>query len=141
MFLRVILVYLFNIVVVSGGKICPDACVCQANEGVIRVDCTGTEITKIPAPLPPNVTELRITNANISVLRSGKLSGFVYLSSLTISGSRVHTIEQGVFDGLDSLKRLDLHGNELSECGGVFAGLANLTTLYLYGNKFTQVGP
>ena len=72
-------------------------------------------------------------------LKAGDFSGLVNLEHLRLTGD-MRSLPVGVFEGLDSLEKLYLHNNSLTELtAGAFKGLDNLESLRLDNNSLTEL--
>ena len=87
------------------------------------------------------ITHLDVS-ANTSILPGGLFSGLTSVKVLDLSGhfhfppARLTTLEAGAFEGLDSLKELNLYHNRLATLEtGAFDGLPSLASIDLSGNE------
>ena len=119
------------------------------------LDLTGNRIAHLTPGVfggLPNLRELDLRENRIAALPPGafkELPNLKWLRLRTIRGVPQHVIgngldriEQGVFEGLDSLEVLDLSYNLTSTIEpGVFEGLSRLRSLDLSGSKLTAIEP
>ena len=86
------------------------------------------------------LTELDVSEAEITLLNSGDFSGLTALEDLQLQGNQLSGLPAGVFSGLTSLTELQLQANQLSSLrADVFSGLTALTTLRLWNNQLTSL--
>ena len=86
------------------------------------------------------ITELRLSDQNISALNAGDFGGLSGLEILELDGNELNSLPEDVFDGLASLETLDLSNNGLSELPeDIFDGLASLETLDLSNNDLSEL--
>ena len=120
-------------------------CLCSERE----VDCSGLALTSVPSSGLPrlNATTLTLRNNSISFLPSRVFSAWPALQELDLSDNVILNISSGAFEGLSSLKRLNLCCNQLAldDVGdvseGPFHGLRSLRHLDLSGNHLANVNP
>uniref|UniRef100_A0A672FWY5 Slit homolog 1b (Drosophila) n=1 Tax=Salarias fasciatus TaxID=181472 RepID=A0A672FWY5_SALFA len=115
---------------------CPPMCSCSNN----IVDCRGRGLTAIPAHLPEAMTEIDLSNNQISEIAPDAFHGLRALNSLVLYGNKITELPAGVFDGLSSLELLLLNANKI-HCirATVFKDLENLALLSLYDNKIQSL--
>ena len=107
----------------------------KLNEGLDTPEVTDcAEVTAEDLSGITGAMELSIEE--IPALKSGDFEGISNLNSLLMIDSGLETLPEDVFDGLTSLTRLYIIGNddleELPE--GIFEGLTSLETLHVSGN-------
>ena len=87
------------------------------------------------------VTSLNLGYTSITVLKSGDFSGLSSLTTLFLHNNySLTSLPEDVFDGLSSLKFLNLQDNGLTSLPeNVFDGLASLIHIGLYGNSLTTL--
>ena len=112
-----------------------DAIMVKLNEGLYTPEVTDcAEVTAEDLGGITGAMELSIEE--IPALKSGDFEGISNLNSLLMIDSGLETLPEDVFDGLTSLTRLYIIGNddleELPE--GIFEGLTSLETLHVSGN-------
>ena len=137
-----------------------------SNEYFLVVDCSGTNLSSVPADRDHRASKvevLHLNNNRIEALRETSFTGFeqvqeLDLSSnsisdlgnaffnlsdlryLNLSGNRLTGVFGRDFDRLDKLVSLVLSRNRLTELGvGCFAGLRSLQDLQMTGNKLVSV--
>ena len=100
----------------------------------------GTELYKVPSPLPPSLKVLHLCANSIEALPAGIFRGLSNLEVLTLRNNKITSIAPGVFEELRSLRYLDLSGNSLTTLpNGSLAGLSNLAVLNLTENKLADL--
>ncbi|XP_036804970.1 slit homolog 1 protein isoform X2 [Oncorhynchus mykiss] len=111
---------------------CPPMCSCSNN----IVDCRGKGLTAIPAHLPEAMTEIDLSNNQISEIAPDVFQGLRALNSLVLYGNKITDLPRGLFEGLGSLELLLLNANKI-HCirATAFQDLENLALLSLYDNK------
>lgn len=117
-------------------------CFCKENPGKLVV-CFGRELCKsFPKDVKVGPDVLRVKTTAIEVLRRGDLGKMGHLRTLEIEGNwRLHTIEAGLFAGMNRLENLSISYCEKLERleENVFAGLVNLEFLFLMQNGFANI--
>lgn len=117
-------------------------CFCKEHPGKLVI-CFGREWCKsFPRDVKVESEMLRVKTTAIEVLRDGDLSNMTHLRTLEIEGNeRLHTIESGVFVGMNRLTNLSISYCEKLEklSKDVFDGLVNLEYLFLMKNGFTTI--
>ena len=86
--------------------------VSRTSGSVLRMDCTGLNLTSVPAcgKLPVScdlIRELILKNNQIRKLTPGRLGEYTNMEQLDLSGNPIKIIENGSFQGLTNL--LELH--------------------------------
>ena len=112
-----------------------DAIMAKLNKGLDTPEVTDcAEVTA--ADLSGITGRMELSIEEIPVLKSGDFQGLSNLDDLQLIDSGLETLPEDVFDGLTSLTKLYIIGNddleELPE--GIFAGLTSLTNLHVSGN-------
>ena len=99
-----------------------------------------------------NLVELNLYDNDITILPTGVFEGFNKVTTLYLRRNPLKTIKAGAFNGMASLKELDLSavrssrgsligGGQLTTIeGGAFKGLTNLKSLSLHDNKIAVLG-
>ncbi|KAE8629274.1 hypothetical protein XENTR_v10000419 [Xenopus tropicalis] len=91
-------------------------------------------------PLPNRTSTLILNNNKINELNNGSFEGLSFLERLDLRNNLISSIEPGAFLGLVSLKRLDLANNRIGCLNAdIFKGLTNLAKLNLSGNMFSSL--
>nr|XP_006815512.1 PREDICTED: G-protein coupled receptor GRL101-like [Saccoglossus kowalevskii] len=136
--------------------VCPDQCTCTG----LTVDCTGKNLTAIPADIPDNVKrldfggnylnlttsdfsrfaslgELDLTSNDVSILNAHTFAGLSQLDELNLSGNNMEYIDNGAFEALLQLRTLDLRVGDFSVGSqDLFDPLENLKYLYTDNYKY-----
>lgn len=122
---------------------CPFQCDCGLNigtPGYYTVDCSDRNLESIPSNIPVEVTELKLTENQISEIPQGVFSNFTKLRRLEFGSNDLTEIAKGEFALLKSLEFLDLSQSEISDIdAGAFEGLSNLLRLSLARNELEDV--
>lgn len=93
---------------------CPPPCECS--EAARTVKCVNSDLTEVPADLPPYVRNLFLTGNQLAVLPAGAFARgppLAELATLNLSGSHLQEVRAGAFENLPSLRHLDLSHNPL----------------------------
>ncbi|KAA0722348.1 Slit -like protein 2 protein [Triplophysa tibetana] len=110
---------------------CPADCSCL--DTVVR--CSNKGLKVLPKGIPKDVTELDLSNNQISTLSNHSFSNMSELLTLILSYNRLRCIPVKAFDGLKSLRLLSLHGNDIAVIpDGAFKDLSSLSHLALGAN-------
>ena len=111
--------FICNINEVTGRKnpsICLMKCSCSENQDTFVVDCSNAGLESVPKGIPSRTTNLDLDNNKIQVLHTDSFVQSRTLSNLTklsIRSNQLKKIEINAFQGLWSLKILDLYNNSL----------------------------
>ena len=122
------------------GTHCPDVCHCTRGPP-IRVSCSNEKLTEVPAGLPANTQYLNLSDNGITALHNHSLAHLPQLRYLNLAGNGLVTIAPDAFLKQTHLDTLDLHDNGLKD-GEVFEALENLDTLIrvdLHGNLLSTI--
>ena len=88
------------------------------------------------------ITWLNLSGAGITSLQEGDFDGLTGMIRLDLGRNNLTAVPEGVFGGLASLTELFLHFNSLETLPeGVFDGLQNLVWLTLHENELTALPP
>ena len=100
-------------------------------------DCNDVTTAHLAA-----ITELSISRASVTSLKSGDFSGLSSLETLNISyNSGLTSLPSDIFDGLSSLTSLSLNNNRLTSLpSGVFDDLTSLDSLSINYNSLGDSG-
>ena len=86
------------------------------------------------------ITNLNLSEKNITTLKAGDFDGLSALESLALYKNTLRTLPANIFSGLTSLNRLDLGNNELSSLSeDIFSGLTSLNWLSLSFNQLSSL--
>ena len=87
-----------------------------------------------------NLTDLKLYSNQLSTLPDGVFDQLTNLAELALSDNELTSLPSGVFDQLTNLTVLTLNSNELSTLpAGLFDQLTNLTKLYLNSNQLSAL--
>ncbi|XP_068810053.1 platelet glycoprotein V isoform X2 [Struthio camelus] len=120
------------------ASVCPEKCDCSLKNGI---RCSGPHVKDLESlSLPCNVTEIHITNANVTYLQD-VFSGMLELQHLILTSNSISLISPMAFKGLRRLKALKLLDNKLVELpAGVFDDMVFLQQLIIENNKLKCIG-
>ena len=86
------------------------------------------------------ITSLWLAGKGIATLKAGDFDGLTSLKGLNLGVNQLMSLPADVFSGLSSLTTLELGENRLTSLpADVFSGLSSLTTLELYSNQLTSL--
>ncbi len=86
------------------------------------------------------ITNLNLSDQNITALKAGDLDGLTALNSLALYRNNLSQLPADLFSGLSSLNRLDLGNNALSSLpADLFAELSSLEWLSLSFNQLSSL--
>uniref|UniRef100_A0A671S780 Slit homolog 1 protein-like n=1 Tax=Sinocyclocheilus anshuiensis TaxID=1608454 RepID=A0A671S780_9TELE len=130
---------------------CPPMCTCTDN----IVDCRGKGLTAIPANMPEGMTEIDLSNNQISEIAPDAFHGLrslnsliiqtvivmserpVFLSFRLLNANKIHCVHVNVFHDLENLSLLSLYDNKIQTLAkGTFTPLKSIQTLHLAQNPF-----
>ena len=126
---------------------CPDACTCfhggsKYVELVTRVLCNDRNLTEFPESIPARATHVRMDGNSFTVLHRRTVSRLTDVVFLNLNNSRIETVEPGSFEGLGSLKLIDLSHNRLAGINETtFGQISSLTDLNLQHNQIQYIHP
>ena len=114
-----------------------------SNATLQSINLTRTKLMEMPAALKSltSMTALRVDHSLLNSIPNQAFAG-LHLEDLRITNANISQLVPNSFSGLDKLKTLDLHGNQLSEIPkGVFQPLRNLEFLDVGFNNLTKLQP
>ncbi|NXF16445.1 GPV protein, partial [Rhodinocichla rosea] len=119
------------------ASICPEKCDCSSKNAIY---CSGPHIKDLELlNLPCNMTEIHITNANISYLQD-VFARMEELQHLILSSNNIALVSPTAFKGLGRLKVLKLLDNKLVELPPeVFDDMVQLQQLIIESNRLKSV--
>lgn len=119
------------------ASICPEKCDCSSKNAIY---CSGPHIKDLELlNLPCNMTEIHITNANISYLQD-VFARMEELQHLILSSNNIALISPMAFKGLGRLKVLKLLDNKLVELPPeVFDDMVQLQQLIIESNRLNSI--
>ena len=104
------------------------------------LDLSNMNLTEIPGDLPKNLIELSLKNNKIKKIEENVFNGLSSLKRLYLNGNKIEKIEENSFNGLYSLQILYLNSNEIEKIeDNTFNGLYSLKTLILNHNKIEEI--
>ena len=87
-----------------------------------------------------NVTNLNLSNKNLTSIPKGVLQHFKNLEMIDLSRNQLQELPAGIFQGLTALNYLLLNNNQLKELPeGIFQGLTALEEIYLSRNQLQEL--
>ncbi|XP_032049379.1 platelet glycoprotein V-like [Aythya fuligula] len=119
------------------ASVCPEKCDCSFKN---TIHCSGPHIKDLESlNLPRNVTEIHITNTNVTHLQD-VFSRMVALQHLILSSNNITLISPVAFKGLRGLKALRLVDNKLVELPAeVFDDTVHLRQLIIKNNRLKSI--
>lgn len=119
------------------ASICPEKCDCSSRNAIY---CSGPHIKDLELlNLPCNMTEIHITNANISYLQD-VFARMEELQHLILSSNNIALVSPMAFKGLGRLKVLKLLDNKLVELPPeVFDDMVQLQQLIIESNRLNSI--
>lgn len=124
----------------SAGSSCPSSCYCD--ESNIYVSCVGDKTWDFSLPkIPITVTRLETRNYHVPTIFSNLLASLSQLQELKFQEMSTGSIDDGSFQNLTSLERLDLSQNLLRFISNrTFEGISkSLKYLDLSSNQLTSI--
>ncbi|XP_069748155.1 matrix-remodeling-associated protein 5 [Narcine bancroftii] len=118
---------------------CPQSCACDKST---EVHCTFRSLTAVPAGIPKAVESLNFGFNNIQRVSKELFDGLQRLELLILHGNRIQSLPDNVFKNLKSLQVLKMSYNKLTAITRyTFQGLENLRQLNLAHNKIEFIQP
>ncbi|XP_057887245.1 platelet glycoprotein V [Melospiza georgiana] len=119
------------------ASLCPEKCDCSSKNAIY---CSGPHIKDLELlNLPCNMTEIHITNANISYLQD-VFARMEELQHLILSSNNIALVSPMAFKGLGRLKVLKLLDNKLVELPPeVFDDMMQLQQLIIESNRLNSI--
>ncbi|KAI8493863.1 hypothetical protein Bbelb_282100 [Branchiostoma belcheri] len=124
------------------SEACPKSCFCRDYfENYYSVSCNGPTITAIPRDIPKNVTDLEISNTQITMLRQGDFVDMPKLTYLRVAWNENLTmVEEGTFDNLPTLTSIRLDNNTFTKLPvGLFSNLKSLAQFDARDSKLETI--
>ncbi|XP_026275930.1 toll-like receptor 7 [Frankliniella occidentalis] len=122
---------------------CPQNCSCYHDQAWTTnvVDCSRQGSDQIPRRIPMDATEVYLDGNNLKELQNHVFIGRKNMRVLFVNSSRIESIQNRTFNGLNALEILHLEDNQLGELKGYeFEHLAHLRELYLQNNAIGHIG-
>ncbi|XP_067009378.1 toll-like receptor 7 [Anabrus simplex] len=122
---------------------CPTNCSCFHDQTWTTnvVDCSSLTTSHIPRRIPMDVTELYLDGNDFGELQNHVFIGRKNMRVLFVNASRIETIQNRTFNGLNALQILHLEDNRIRELKGFeFEHLSHLRELYLQNNLIAYIG-
>ncbi|NXS20461.1 GPV protein, partial [Mystacornis crossleyi] len=119
------------------ASVCPEKCDCSSKSAI---HCSGPHIKDLELlNLPCNMTEIHITNANVSYLQD-VFARMVELQHLILSSNNIALVSPMAFKGLGRLKVLKLLDNKLVELPPeAFDDMVQLQQLIIESNRLKSI--
>ncbi|KAI1235866.1 hypothetical protein IHE44_0001957 [Lamprotornis superbus] len=119
------------------ASVCPEKCDCSSKNAIY---CSDPHIKDLELlNLPCNMTEIHITNANISYLQD-VFARMVELQHLILSSNNIALVSPKAFKGLGRLKVLKLLDNKLVELPPeAFDDMVQLQQLIIENNRLKSI--
>ncbi|KAM6414721.1 LOW QUALITY PROTEIN: platelet glycoprotein V [Rhynochetos jubatus] len=119
------------------ASICPEKCDCSSKTAI---HCSGPHIKDLESlNLPCNLTEIHITDANVTHLQDA-FARMAELQHLILSSNNISLISPMAFKGLRRLKALKLLDNKLVELPSeVFVDMVRLQQLIIENNRLKSI--
>ncbi len=70
-------------------------------------------LTGVPSDIPAQAVTVDLLFNQIEVVRQNSFSHLIACEELWLSSNKIHTIESGAWNGLDSLRNLRLEWNQI----------------------------
>ena len=112
----------------------------QVRDAIVAIvpgvdDCKDVTSTHLAV-----ISNLNLSNQEISALKAGDFDGLPALTSLSIGNNELSSLPTNIFSRLSSLTRLDLGSNKLSSLHeDIFSGLTLLNRVYISYNNLTSL--
>lgn len=122
---------------------CPQNCSCYHDQtwNTNVVDCSRRQSDLIPRRIPMDATHVYLDGNNLKELQNHVFIGRKNMRVLFVNASRIETIQNRTFNGLNALISLHLEDNHISELKGYeFEHLSHLRELYLQNNLIAHIG-
>ena len=112
----------------------------QVRDGILARISGITNCADVTATHLAGITQLLLSDENITALAAGDFDGLTSLRGLDLGTNSLSTLPADVFDGLTALSSLYLNFNSLSSLpAGVFDELTALTWLFLNNNSLSTL--
>lgn len=122
---------------------CPSNCTCYHDQtwNTNVVDCSRQNNDIIPRRIPMDATHVYLDGNNFNELQNHVFIGRKNMRVLFVNASRIETIQNRTFNGLNALQSLHLEDNLIKELKGYeFEHLTNLRELFLQNNQIAHIG-
>ncbi|KAL0275849.1 UNVERIFIED_CONTAM: hypothetical protein PYX00_003576 [Menopon gallinae] len=122
---------------------CPPNCSCYHDQSWTTniVECSNRKSNQIPRRIPMDANEVYLDGNYLKELQNHVFIGRKNMRVLYVNNSRVESIQNRTFNGLNALQILHLEDNELHALMGYeFEHLFHLRELYLQNNKISYIG-
>lgn len=116
-----------------------------SNTSLQQIHLMRTSLIELPVSalsvLSSSLTQLHIEWSQLNSVPSRSFSG-LHLEELRLTNANISELMSDAFAGLDKLKTLDLHGNQLKDIPkGIFLPLRNLEVLDVASNSLAKLQP
>ena len=92
---------------------CPVVCICTPSYSGLYVRCTGKNLTRIPAGIPQNTTELHVYDNKITRLVAEDVRYLAQIQQFNAENNEISEIEADVFAYQPLLVKMTLNRNKL----------------------------
>ncbi|KAI6217170.1 Leucine-rich repeat and Immunoglobulin I-set and heme peroxidase domain containing protein [Aphelenchoides fujianensis] len=117
--------------------VCPERCICSANE---HVNCGNRGFSSFPKDIPPTARVLDLRHNSLTRLSPSNLRGLDHLETLFLGGNQLRHLDENVLDAVPQLKRLYLGRNQLRNVPQLTSrAFSHLLVFDAHGNQLTHV--
>ncbi len=97
-------------------------------------------LTQVPSDIPAQAVKVELNNNRIEVIIQNSFSNLSACEELHLYQNKIHTIENGAWNGLVSLRELRLESNQIEVVRqNSFSNLSACEVLYLSNNKIHTI--
>lgn len=117
---------------------CPANCSCYHDQtwNTNVVDCSHQQSMQVPSRIPMDATHVYLDGNDFGELQDHVFIGRKNMVSLFLNASRISSLQNYTFNGLNALQVLHLEGNHITELRGYeFEQLTQLKELFLQNNQ------
>lgn len=94
---------------------CPSACQCtRSRTGTSIVNCANRGLTKVPAEVDSEVTDLDLSGNQLTVISAASVAHLKNLANLILDDNRITDIEAFSFKHFNNIKKLSIKRNSLT---------------------------
>ncbi|XP_019632961.1 PREDICTED: carboxypeptidase N subunit 2-like [Branchiostoma belcheri] len=129
-------VLIFLLIILKEPNMPEAGCYCRPS----WCNCRKEDLTSIPQNLPTSISEIMLTNNQITAISSGAFSNLPKLEKMPLSRNQIATIPSGAIANLPKLQELYMTHNQVKYIpSGTFANLTQLQVLFLFHNQITTI--